>query len=513
MYKEKKYLVMLSALLLSLSSVFAQTTFTIESESDWNNALEKSEGVSVKDGRVVPDGKTGLIRSKLQRYNAKQKLQSITVGQSPVWENWEPLKSLGPANLGNAPVMVCVGPDNYWMFGRYDGARNSKNFKPQTAKLDGFDVPLQTTPFKNQYNAPGGLMPSLGGYHAWQSRDMLTWVHHGPVSESYSKWVTTAEYVDGKLYLYYDYPNDMDPYLYIDDNLFDGKPGKNMGLVFKDPSYGSDCAVIRSLDGKFHIISEDWSPISANNHSWDSPLASHAVSKDGIKDFKILPPAVDYRTTPTGKIEAFKMHSNQNPASYPQSPFPGRLPAREYKFAKYEVHEPKQDAYGDWASISIGGQYYLFGDYHPSSARKGSSGMSTAWFTAASIDEPFKFCGNIGKGHPDPDIGFAEGRFYLISQTDDFVSDGPWVEKVEVRIGVDTTNDGESDSWSDWQEIKEKYDYIKGFSKQVKRIPAAMDVSTLPEGYGFCFELRLEDTTENKSKPIIDSITMTIGLQ
>ena len=101
------------------------------------------------------------------------------------------------------------------------------------------------------------LMPLEGskraweGYHAWQSRDMVNWVHHGPVTPGFARWTTTAEQVGGKTYIYYDFPNDQDPHLFIDDDLTDGKPGKNMGLAFADPSHGSDCAVIRDLDGKF----------------------------------------------------------------------------------------------------------------------------------------------------------------------------------------------------------------------------------------------------------------------
>ncbi len=99
------------------------------------------------------------------------------------------------------------------------------------------------------------------------------------------------------------FPNDQDPHLFIDDDLTDGKPGKNMGLAFADPSDGSDCAVIRDLDGKFHIIYEDWSPINAGKHSWDSPLAGHSVSPNGMyTPLKIKQPAVDHRTKPTGKI-------------------------------------------------------------------------------------------------------------------------------------------------------------------------------------------------------------------
>ena len=86
------------------------------------------------------------------------------------------------------------------------------------------------------------------------------------------------------------------------------------------------------------------------------------------------------------------------------------------------------------------------------------------------------------------------------------VTRAEWVEKVEARVGVDTTNDRNADTWSDWQEVKEQYDYIKGFAKQIKRIPASMDLSGLPGGYAFCFELRIEDTTANRSKPMLDSI-------
>ena len=119
---------------------------------------------------------------------------------------------------------------------------------------------------------------------------MVHWVHHGPVSDRKAKWTTTAEYADGKLYLYYDFPNDQDPHVYVDDNLFDGKPGRDVGLAFKDPSDGSDVAMIRDLSGNFHVIYEDWSPIDANKRSWDSPLAGHAVSPDGLGDFVIKAP-------------------------------------------------------------------------------------------------------------------------------------------------------------------------------------------------------------------------------
>ena len=93
-------------------------------------------------------------------------------------------------------------------------------------------------------------------------------------------------------------------------------------------------------------------------------------------------------------------------------------------------------------------------------------------FTSPSLDQQFEFIGELGNGHPDPDIGFAEGQFYLINQTKhDYVSPGPWVETVTARVGVDTTNDGNADTWSDWQEVKEQYDHIQGFSKQINAFP------------------------------------------
>lgn len=133
--------------------------------------------------------------------------------------------------------------------------------------------------------------------------------------------------------------------------------------------------------------------------------------------------------------------------------------------------------------------------------------MSCGWFTSPSIDEPFAWCDHIGNGHPDPDIAFAEGQFYLATQQRiDYVSPGPWVETVEARVGVDTDNDQSIDQWTAWAEVSESYDFIPGFSKQVAKTPATLDASHLPEGYGFQVEIRVTDSTENKSKPMISGL-------
>ena len=478
--------------------------WTVDSADDWRLNLESTDGALVQNGSVSPQDKVATVVTRIHASNTKRTADSLIVTQSTLWQNWNPIENLGPVNLADAPVLLTIGPDNYWLFGRYSQPRRKKNakstasptFEPKDATLDGFDIPLQTTPFPNQFNAPGGLKPGKGGYHAWQSRDMKNWVHHGPVTERFSKWVTSAEWVDGKAYIYYDFPNDQDPHVYVDDDLFDGEPGKNMGIAVKDPSHGSDAGFIRDLDGNMHVIIEDWSPISANKRSWDSPLAGHAVSPTGIDGFVFQKPPVDNRTKPTGKIATYKHPhwAKEDPKNY------------KTNVAEYEVHEPEQEAYGDWAAICIGGQYYLFGDYDPAGGHK----MSVGWFTSPSIDEEFTWCGNIGNGHPDPDVTFAEGRFYLATQQKtDFVSPGPWVETVEARVGVDTSNDGAIDQWSDWATIQEHYDYTPGFAKQIAKTPAKMDLSQLPAGYGFQVQLRMTDTTENESKPIIESMSLS----
>ena len=482
------------ALLLSLGcATTPPPAWIVDSPEEWGNATSSS-GLRFDEGVAVPTEGQAEYRSALMSFERPRQPLSITIEQSPTWLNWEPIENIGPRNLRDAPVLLRLGPQDYWMFGRYGNpqGRDAGEFVAQPATVEGFDGPLVTTPIKNVFDAPGGLQKSLGGYHAWQSRDMKTWLHHGPVTEQFSRWVTSAEAVDGVVYIFYDYPNDQDPHVYRDANLFDGKPGENLGIAWRDPSHGSDAGFIRDLNGRFHAIYEDWSCINASKRSWDSPLAGHAVS-DGPLGFRILPPAIDHRTTPTGEIRTY------------QHPHWQSHPDFDTNLGEYEVHEPEQNAYGDWALIAIGGRPYLFGDYDPA----GGHQMAVGWFTSPSLDEPFTWCGQIGEGHPDPDICFAEGRFYLATQQSiDWVSDGPWVERVEVRVGVDTAGDGRIDTWSPWLEVRESYHVIEGFSKQVGKTPAAMDLSDLPPGSAFQFELRIVDTTENESQPWIDRVVL-----
>ena len=499
----------------------------VSTTEDWRAFVADSDGVKIADGHAVAEKPRVSFTSQLKSFPEPTSLRDIELRQSVEWMNWRPY-SLYQPNMKNAPVLISHGPNDHWVIAQYRSAEQlveaykkkvadakKRNRKPppplgfslegfvlKEVTLEGYDEMLVTTPFPNQYRS-SKLKADLNnrpyqrawksGYHAWHSRDMINWVHYGPTAAAPT--VTTAEYVDGQTFFYYDRPNDRDPHLIIDSDLHDGLPGEDKGLAFDAPWGGSDVGVIRDLKGKFHMISENWQPINASKRSWDSPLASHMVSEDGIKDFQVLKPAVDYRTNPTGKTATFE-HPHWND---------------EEKVVTYEIHEPKQDAFGDWAAIAIGGQYYLVSDYDPADAgAHGRSGMSVGLFTSEDINKPFRFYGHIGSGHPDPDIMFADGKFYLITQTStDFVSEGPWVGTAQLRAGVDQDGDGRIDGWSAWQDARETYASIPGFAKQVDRTPAKIFFTDLPAGKGFQIEVKLSSPEGHKSLPKLDQLIAT----
>ncbi|MDQ8197869.1 hypothetical protein QEH56_06910 [Pelagicoccus enzymogenes] len=446
-------------LLLSFTTATLPLTaadiISIDSQESWIQNSMATENLDFTNGLAVPTATESSFTSKLIQYPEKRSAKSITFEQSDLWENWQEVPNVGPKGAADAPVLLPVADGDYWFFAR----NNAKD--PATGK-------------------------PIPGYHAWHSQDMETWTHYGPVSDHRSRWVTTAEHVDGAFYIYYDHPNDEDPHLIIDRDLRDGKMGEDLGMVFSDPSHGSDCSILRDIDGRFHLIYENWDHIDARQHSWDAPVAGHAVSPDGINDFQILDYAVDNRTKPTGRFATF---------THPFNP----------EIMRYEIHEPEQNAYGDWTNIRIGDQYYLFCDYHPAHDK-----IRIGRWTSDSLDKQFIWCGELGMGHPDPTIGFAEGKFYLLQQRGDtdFVSPGPWVEGVTARVGVDTDNDGKIDQWTEWQDISETYNLRPGFSRVVDKTPAAIDLTSLPAGYGHSFEFRTEDLPKQVARPKMKSITL-----
>lgn len=60
--------------------------------------------------------------------------------------------------------------------------------------------------------------------------------------------------------------------------------------------------------------------------------------------------------------------------------------------------------------------------------------------------------------------------------------------------------------------MKEQYEYVPGFSKQVAKTAARLDLSGLLEGYGFQFEVRLADIMENDFKLILDTVYLNFKM-
>lgn len=132
--------------------------------------------------------------------------------------------------------------------------------------------------------------------------------------------------------------------------------------------------------------------------------------------------------------------------------------------------DPTTNAFGDYELIRVGETYYLFGDYHPQGAGSNDSRMSVAYWHSEDLYGEFEFGGLLrGKTHPDPTVGFAEGEFLMIIQSNDGyegddafstngdmatpTSTGPWVDVVQARAGVDTDGDGNVDEWAVWQDV------------------------------------------------------------
>lgn len=437
-------------LFMNSCTLSKENTWEIKTEKEWIESKKMAINIQFNPSANSTSFES-QYSSKLIKLNGKQQLNKLTLKQGPAWNNWTKIPKIGPKEMDNAPVFISPKEGEYYLLARFWPLDHGNKKWDENGRIT---------------NDPREL--SEKGYHAWFSSDMKTWEHCGPVSGYRERWVTTAEYKDGQFYIYYDNPNDEDPHLIIDDNLKDGIMGKDYGMVFNDPSHGSDCAVLRDEDETWHFIYENWDPINAKTHAWDSPLAGHAVSGNGIDNWSIKQAIVDERTIPTGTFAEY-VHGTTK---------------QSYRF---QIHTPKQNVFGDWTSIKVGKQYYLFSDYDPA-----HTSIKIGCFTGTDLNQQFEFIGEFGKGHPDPTIGFAKGNFYLITKNGnyDYISSGPWLNGIEVRIGIDTNGDDQINYWTEWQKTKESYSRKDGFARIIDVTPASIELKHTPKAYGFCFEYR-----------------------
>ena len=245
--------------------------WVVKSQADWTAAKGAAKNMTLADGFAEPTADKASFQSVVKTFSKKRKLSSVAFEQSPVWDNWEEIDDITPPGAGNAYVFLPVAPGDYYFFATKTWPKMEY---PEGLARNKYAVFRQDWRKKHPR-----------GYHAWHSTDLKDWKLLGLVCPS--SCMTTAEYADGKFYLYYDNPNDENPHLIIDDDLTDGVLGKEYGEVFKDPSHGSDAGIFRDEDGTFHMIYEDWSPINARENGWDSPLAGRVSSPDGIQGIQI----------------------------------------------------------------------------------------------------------------------------------------------------------------------------------------------------------------------------------
>ena len=92
--------------LLLAPSLLAADPLIIASEADWKKSIASSEGVVIKNGVAEPTGKTGTLRTRVQKFDQKRSASSLVIRQSAIWQNWNPIENLGPPNLRDAPVLL-----------------------------------------------------------------------------------------------------------------------------------------------------------------------------------------------------------------------------------------------------------------------------------------------------------------------------------------------------------------------------------------------------------------------
>ena len=111
------------SIILSFTGVVTSTLFAdtwkIESEAGWKNNIKSSDGITIENNSVSPTRKNATLKTKLKKFKKKKRGVSLTLRQSPAWQNWKEVPSVGPSNLRDAPVFLSKGPKDYWILARF----------------------------------------------------------------------------------------------------------------------------------------------------------------------------------------------------------------------------------------------------------------------------------------------------------------------------------------------------------------------------------------------------------
>lgn len=85
----------------------------IDSQNDWTSHLGTQTQLKIAGGTLMPTGESATYQSAIKTFTEKHSARSITIVQSPVWLNWQPVDNIGPANLLDAPVFLQMGAGDY----------------------------------------------------------------------------------------------------------------------------------------------------------------------------------------------------------------------------------------------------------------------------------------------------------------------------------------------------------------------------------------------------------------
>ena len=69
----------LSTFLINATLSANVETLKIESQADWMSAIASSKGLAIEDGLAYPTGKSGNLKTKIQKFDTKRSTNSLTI--------------------------------------------------------------------------------------------------------------------------------------------------------------------------------------------------------------------------------------------------------------------------------------------------------------------------------------------------------------------------------------------------------------------------------------------------